>query len=764
MLQTGITTNNTFNISGASEKSDFNIAVANNHTTSPIMTKQNGYVGRSNVSANLGTEIFKGFTLRSSTQLVYTKNTMKPGLGAIFGTGTGNVGSVYGFLNTSPFFDLTRPLADGTYPVYPTADFLSINAGNPFYQAAYTDAVNNKINVVQNFNANYKVNKFVELDAKYGIDYRNETARWTYYNQTQNASTEYYASWASYYAPDEKGEIDNFQYSNTFQNFLGTAYIRTDFQKDFNINLPIQTSTQISFDYRKNKSTEYNTYGLGLSLSPPFNIGATSSQAVASSYINPNQPYPDAVTPFITYGYLVNQKVDFGEYGGVTAGFRSDWSSAFGGGSKPFTFPHFDGRINPLSFMKNSALNSSIPLFKLRAAYGAAGIQPGAFDRYPVLNQRNLGSALVYTIPGTTNNPNLQVEVSKELEIGTDFTVNTNRGGAWLSSISGSFTYWKRKSQNVIYTVSVPPSLGSTGQLTNAIDMSSNGVQFSLDLPVYSARGLKWNFTTNFGHQISMIDAISGGADIILTSSAGSTALVLTPGQPIGQVYGYKLLTSLDYTNQAGQKYIPEADRNNYTMVDGHVVKKSDYQMQFTNETYPLMNPNPKFNASFINGVTFKDYLSLNFQFDWVYGSHLYNQTKEWMYRDGISGDFAKQVTIDGKTGAFPAYWSSAYYNLWGSTRGAGNNATKDFFVEDASFVRLRNISLAFDLAKVMKVPYLNKLQLVLTGRNILTWTKYSGYDPEISSGASNSSFDRGVDHSTLPNIKSYQVGLNIGF
>jgi hypothetical protein len=63
-----------------------------------------------------------------------------------------------------------------------------------------------------------------------------------------------------------------------------------------------------------------------------------------------------------------------------------------------------------------------------------------------------------------------------------------------------------------------------------------------------------------------------------------------------------------------------------------------------------------------------------------------------------------------------------------------------------------------------MKVPSLKKLQLVLTGRNILTWTKYTGYDPEVSSGAVNSSFDRGVDHSTLPNIKSYQVGLNIGF
>ena len=767
VFQTGVTVNNSINISGASEKADFNIAAANNYTSSPVLTKDNGAITRSNLSANIGAELFKGFTLRSSTQLVYTKNTLKPGLGAAYSpvnNGSGNVGLVYSFLNTSPFFDLTRRLADGNYPIYPTADFLSVNAGNPFYNAQYTDAINNKIDVIQNFNANYKLNKFVELDAKYGLNYRNETARWTYFNQSSNTTSEYYESWQSRFAPDNKGEINNLQYNNTFQNFLATAYIRTDFQEDFHLKVPIQTSTQISFDYRKRRESQYDTYGLGLGLAPPFNVKSTSSQAVDI----------DRITPFITYGYLINQKIDFGDYGGITAGFRSDWSSAFGGGSTPFTFPHFDGHISPLLFFKNSKLANTLPYFKLRAAYGEAGIQPGAFDRYPVLEQRNLGTGLIYTVPVTSQNPNLQVEVSKELELGTDFTIGGNSNRTWLNSISGSFTYWKRSSENVIYRVSVPPSLGANDQLTNAITMSSNGVQFSLTLPIYTSKNLRWDFTTNFGHQISRIDAIAGGADIILTSSAGSTALVLTAGQPIGQVYGYKLLNSLDYrrqditlpdgTVQQGERYIQPGNENQYTIIDGKVVNKANYQMQFTDQTYPLMNPNPKFNASFISGISFKNFINLNVQFDWVNGSKLYNQTREWMYRDGIHGDFTKQVTIEGKTGAFPAYWSSAYYNLWGSTRGAGNNATKEFFVEDASFVRLRNISLAFDVAKVVKLPYLNRFQVVFTGRNLLTFTKYTGYDPEVSSGASNSSFDRGVDQSTLPNIKSYQIGLNIGF
>ena len=90
-------------------------------------------------------------------------------------------------------------------------------------------------------------------------------------------------------------------------------------------------------------------------------------------------------------------------------------------------------------------------------------------------------------------------------------------------------------------------------------------------------------------------------------------------------------------------------------------------------------------------------------------------------------------------------------------------NGTRNYFYEDASFVRLRNVALSFDVAKFVKLKGFNRLQLVLTGRNLLTYTKYTGFDPEVSSGTSNSAFDRGVDHNTVPNLKTYQIGLNIG-
>jgi TonB-linked SusC/RagA family outer membrane protein len=762
VFQTGSTYNNIIDISGANDKSDFNISAANNHTITPVMKA--GYLDRSNLTANIGTELFKGFKFRSITQLVYTRNTITPGLGGPggfqYGKGNslGNNGTVFSWLNTSPFFSLKYKLADGTSPAYQVADFLSINAFNPYYQQEYVNGIDNKIDIVQNFDADWKISHFFELDAKYGINYRTENARWTYANQSENINSQETDSWASNFAPDRNGEIDNWQYNNTFQNFLGTAYFRTDFQNDFHLKLPITTTTMAAFDYRKKDYKEYDTYGVGLSLAPPINLQSTGSQAV----------YYDYKEPFITYGYLVNQTIDFGNVGGVAGGFRSDYSSAFGQGSKAFTFPHVNGYFIPssLNFWSNGKMSNVLSLFKVRAAYGEAGIQPGAFDRYPTLGQNNLNGGLVYTIPSTNSNPKLAVEVSKEFEAGTDFSFVANKGSNWLSAINGSFTYWTRRSNHVIYTINTPLSTGATGLLDNAFDLKSTGYQFQLNLPVVQSRLFTWNFTTNWGHQFSEITKVEGGQPIPVGPVDGNSLYVyLTPGYRIGQLYGYKTIHSFNQTYQDGKtKYFPNGNDGRYTMVEGNVVDTSTMAIQFTAEKYPLGNTDPKFNASFINEFTFKDFLQFSFQFDWIYGSHMYSETKEWMYRDGIDNDFTKKVTINGHTGAFTAYRASAYYALWGSTHGAGNEAPKDYFLYSSSFLRLRNASVALDFARLYKIKYMKKLQLVLSGRNLWTKTKYPGMDPEISSLNPNSAYTRGVDNSSIPNLKSYQVGLNVGF
>ena len=764
IFQTGYTLNNTLSISGAGNKSDYNFALANNTTETPIL--KSGKVNRTNLSLNLGTEVLKNLRLRSTTQVIYTKNTLTPYLGApgSIGYGTGNntdvynyggsSSGVYGFLNTSPFFDQNYVLpSDSVSPVnYQNANFLSVNTGNPVYTKHYSNGLDNKIEVVQGLDVNYQPSHWIELDGKYGINYRNENARWTFFNQSDNLSTSNYDTYAGVYAADPTGEIINYQYTNTYQNLLTSATIRTDFQNDFHLKIPIRTSTLIAYDYRKNYYKEYDTYGTGLPMQPPINISATSSQAVSFDYIE----------PFTTYGYLLDQKIDIGEWGGVTGGFRTDYSSNFGTNRK-FTFPHANGylSISSFDFWKNGSIGKAISYFKIRSAYGEAGIQPGFGDRYPGIDQSNVGEQLGYSIQSPSKNSEVGVERTKEFEIGTDFSLSTG-SKSWFNSITGSFTYWNRKSSDVITDISLPPSSGLTGIRDNTVNLSSKGVEAQLNLGIFKSKNFNWDFTTNFGHSKSVIDKINGTIQQF-TGAAGSVQLKLIEGQPIGQIFGYKALTSINQLREDKTPFIPVEDQSKYEIVDGRVVDTASKAIYFSDEAAFIGDPNPKFNMSFINSISFRDIVTLNFQFDWVYGSHLYNQTKEWMYRDGISGDFDDAVTINGKTAAYTAYHASAYYGLGDAAFGPGNNATKDYFYENASFVRLRNVSLGIDIGKLANISAFKRLQLVLTGRNIWTSTKYTGFDPELNSGPANSSFERGIDHSSLPNIKSYQVGLNIG-
>lgn len=751
-------TNASLNINGGNERTDFSLTLTNNRTHSALL-KDNGYLDRTNLLSNIGVELFKNFNIRSVTNLVYMNNTLHPNLGAgggaLYGKGDINafVGGVYGFLNTSPFMDLTARNSEGDYVSYPRASFASVNATNPFYRLQYSESDNKRVDIIQNLSANYKVNKFITLDSRFGISNRSENAQWTFFNQSRNANTIDQEAWVAWYnGADATGEIANFQYNNTKMNFYSSATVRLDLENDFKLKLPIQSTTLLAYDYRKNRYKEYDTYGLSLPFNPPINVLSTKQQFVAVDFIE----------PFITFGYVVDQKFDWKDQFGISGGFRTDYSSAFGAGSKPFTFPHGNAYLNLNTFDFWSGLGKTFPIFKIRAAYGQAGIQPGAFQRYPVLTQQPTGNELTYTNQIISRNPNLDVEVSTEQEIGTDIGINL-LGGSFLKDLNINFTVWKRSTDNAIFNQNVPPSTWATQLITNAIGLKSNGIQLGTNFTMLSTKNFTWNLTANVGHQESLITKVNGG-DIPLISGAGSSGLILTPGAKIGQIYGYRALTNIAQNRADGTPFIEPASQKDYEIVNGRVVNKLTKAIYFSDEASSLGDPNPDFTASFINGFAYKDFLNFGFQFDWISGSHLYNQTNEWMYRDAISRDFEKPVTINGETAAFTAYYASTYHALGNTARGVGNNVTKDYFYENSSFVRLRNVNLGFDISRLITTKWLKKAQLVLNGRNLMTWTKYSGMDPEISSGTANSAFDRGIDHSTIPNLKSYQVTLNLGF
>jgi len=747
------TYNNSIALTGGSDKVDFALSASNNQQESNVIN--NGAYQRSNLTSNIGIQLAKGLTFRTTTQLVYTKSTIK----------TNDRLILYAINNARPFADFSALDPDGNPGVY-YGDAVGVNHGNPSFWQRYTNNKDNKVDVIQSFNLNYKISKFLDLDAKYGINYSKQEIVTTYGNQSRNRNViaNNNNQYRSYFGTDPTGEIDNNSMTTTYQNFLASAFINTDFQEDFKLNIPIRTTTQLAFDYRNRNFRQFYTYTLGLPTYEPFTAAQSSTfrvpGVVAPSTGRPGLPGGgDYTEPFITYGYVVNQRIDYGDLAGVSGGFRTDYSSAFGRASKPFTFPRGDAyfRVSALKFWENSTIGTFFPEFKLRAAYGQAGIQPRPFDRYQVLNTRTLGTSNSFYIPASQPNPDLSVEVSSELEIGTDLALTPFKNSIWLSSVRLSGTYWKRSTDNAIFDVSAAPSSGINSIKDNAFSLSSNGLQFSLNATVLRTSTLSWNLTTNFGNQTSKITAVKGNQEVVVLSSAGSSNYVLKAGEKIGQLYGHVAIHQVDAKDPNGNFYIPADQQANYTVAsNGWVVNKATKQPFFSADKYSFGDPNPKFNMSFINDFTFKNFLTFGFQFDWVYRSHIYNQTKEWMYRDGIHADYSIPLTIEGQTGAWTAFYRGVY-----AQRAA--NGTKNYFYEDASFVRLRNVAIGVDFSKLVNLPVLRRAQLVLSGRNLLTFTKYTGFDPEVSSGTGSSAWDRGTDHNTMPNLRSYQATLNIG-
>jgi TonB-dependent starch-binding outer membrane protein SusC len=761
------TTNTNIRISGASDKIDYAFSVSNNHQESNF--KNGGYNDRTNFTSNIGIELLKGLSFRSITQLAYTDNTTNA--------------YVYGLFNARPFVNFDEKNSDGFYAPN-TGGAAGVNGFNPNYWTAYSNNEVKTVDVIQNFSATYKLPKFVELDMKYGLNWQSSEQIYSRDNETNNQTATYFDSADGIFKPLNDynftgywyggsptgpfgtgfvdnifGEIDRYQTKRTFQNWISKATINFDFEKDFNLSLPIKTSTLVSFDWRKNIDKRYSAFFAGFPTEGPFTEANASSTGVVTDLIPGTRTPLNGEVPFITYGYLVNQRVDYGDLGGFSVGFRSDYSSAFGSGSKPFTFPRGDAyfRISGLDFWDNTGISNVLLEWKLRAAFGKAGIQPTPFDRYITVPAAQVGGESGFKSPIVISNPDLQVEISQEIEIGSDLTFNILDNTAWLNNINLSITYWKRSTKNAIWNVEAPPSSGSGQITTNAFSLSSNGFQASLSTKVYHNDNFSWNFTTNFTKATSEITDVLGG-EVAITSAAGSTGYILTPNRKIGQLFGYLGLHSVDEKNPAtGNPYIAVTDQANYVVAsNGWVVSRSTKQPYFTPDLYSFGDPNPKFNMSFINDFSFKGFLTFGFQLDWVNGSHLYNQTKEWMYRDGIHSDYNNPISIDGETGAWTAFYRGVYAQV-------SRNGTKNYFYEDASFLRLRNVNVGVDIAKLLKVP-LRTLQLVFTGRNLWTKTNYTGLDPEISSGSTNSSWDRAVDHNTLPNFKSYQIGLNIGF
>jgi len=198
------------------------------------------------------------------------------------------------------------------------------------------------------------------------------------------------------------------------------------------------------------------------------------------------------------------------------------------------------------------------------------------------------------------------------------------------------------------------------------------------------------------------------------------------------------------------------------------VVNKTTKQARITdaNDQFVIGSALPKFNASFINTFNIKKNLTASFQLDWFHGNHIYNLTRQWLYRDRLSKDYDDAITIGGQTGAYPAYYNSLYNSV----------QPLSWFVEDGSFLRLRDASVTYNFTDLINKSWARNVSLTLAGRNLFTITDYKGLDPEATSTADSQGNEttaprkvrvgavKGADYFAVPNLRSIVISLNLGF
>ncbi len=704
---------------------------------------------RNTFRLNLGSQLADNFRVDARVNLI---NSISHGESVQGNSVNSQIGSA---LVIPRYINLEQ--IDETTGMYRAQHHAGQTSNSPLFYKEINDRGGELVRILQNTQVQYQPFDFLDLNYTLGIDYYNNEFTTTQQNVEDIP--------ASRRGPvlTPQGFIDRTQESNSDITSNATAFIRTGIP----VGMNVASTTQFTYEWRQTNYQWVYAGGTGLSPLP----GLETIRAIS------NRDSDESRTRFVTYGFLVNQKFDIGNYGGFEVGVRQDYSSAFRQGEEAEFFPRGAVYFRPVEFMSDNVRNTVTEL-KLRAAYGSAGTQPGAYDRIVTLTQGSIGTTggagTLYT-PSTLPNPLLAVERSSEGEIGAD--LGFRLGTTFFSTLGVNVTGWTRSSDDVIYPVGVAPSTGSTSRRTNAFTIESSGIDLGIESLVFYTPRFAWNAQLNFGMQDSKVSSIQNGEDVVINVQSGQT-FILREGYDVGSHFGYYAVKSVDEINPVtGQRYVPEGQEHLYAVVDGNLVNVNTQRVLFRSNQEVIGNAAPDFTLGFRNAFTLFRHMNIAFQLDWVQGPDIYNATRQRMYQYNLHADQTEPVDIrgmqpgpdgnivlptdlDGNAVNEPAAWTAYYNSIYNTSQ------KNEYFIEDGSFLKLRELSVSYDLGSALRTVLpvdVRNFRVQFTGQNLLTFTKYSGFDPEVNQGGT-SSLTRGFDYNSFPQFRTYTIGISTTF
>jgi TonB-linked SusC/RagA family outer membrane protein len=533
-----------------------------------------------------------------------------------------------------------------------------------------------------------------------------------------------------------------------------TLTYTTVFDKKHSITAVVGTSAI------EEKYTSSYLYGTG------FPAGVTTLNAASA-----NKSISTYKTDWTTNSYFGRVNYGYEDKYLLTASLRADGSSRAGINNQWGYFPAVSGawRVSNEDFLKN---NNFINDLKLRAGWGEVGNLPlTLYNSYSTLNPAAYlfggTSASGYYPTNPAGNPNLKWETTKGLNIGFDLSVLNDR-------ISLSADYYNKKTTDFIFPVVISSAEGGASNLKNTNlpgQVSNQGFEFSITGRILTKTDFNWTATLNASFNTNKVSGMpqiteANGNKVDQTFPFGGIAFggngnatnlaIVKNGLPLGAFYGYQFVGVDPANGNALYKSAGGGTTANPTSAD---------------ETY-LGSGLPKAVFGFSNTIAYRN-LSLDFLIDAVTGNKVFDATRvetEGMY---LSGNASTAVLSRWRKPGDITNVPAAYY---GGTNSAGASTIlpSSRFIENGAFVRLKSLSLSYQIKNNLLEKQGIKVRVFATAQNLVTITKYKGYYPEVNafSGSSQyggtlgapSSTAIGIDYGTYPQTKTYTAGLNVSF